>query len=105
MQPVAYGVQYILFGIDSKFAMPTDGAQIVESTDVVKMFVSQQNGIERIDAGKQSLLAKVRAAVDKDSFPCIRDYEKRSTGALVMPVFATTYPTMTADFGDAGAGA
>src|ERR1700730_3770257 len=70
-------------------------ANVVEAEDMVRMAVGQQNGIETVETGAQSLLAKIRCCVDDHVFSMSREQQRRAQ-PVVVGVFRSAYAAMAA---------
>jgi len=62
--------------------------------------VSEQDGVEAVDSGAESLLAEVGRGVDDDIVAVVREQQRRAE-AVVAGIFGVADAAMTAERGDA----
>ncbi len=61
---------------------PVDGAQIVDTMQVVGMGMGEQHGVERGDAGIEQLLAQIGRGVDEEPRPALLHHHRAAPPAV-----------------------
>ena len=58
-------------GVDVDLPEHAEGAQVVETADVVVVCVSDENGVEVVDVFTINLFTQIRAGIDQQVFACV----------------------------------
>lgn len=90
---------YVLSRVDGDVSLQTEWAQVVESSDMVVMYVGDYQRIYHADISLYSLLSKIGRGVDEKSQTHCLD-QNRTPCAFVSGIFRTTHMAVAAYLGD-----
>lgn len=90
--------------LDRYVALVREGADIVDAVDVIRVIVSEQNGVDSAHIRRDELETQLGRSIDEDARSAIGLYERTNTRSLVPGISRPAHLTRASDLRDAKAG-